>query len=435
MPTKAFFVDMLVRDIPLDHAVLDLVDNCVDGAKPLRPEEEPDFSGLEVSLSMSDERFEIVDNCGGFDIETARRYAFRFGRPEEAESTAYSIGQFGVGMKRALFKFGRYFEVHSATETQSWSMKVDVAAWERSRDWVFDFDELDTTKALSNGEMGTRIVVSELRPEVASQFSSVYFQRRLGEMLRSHQRQFLAWGLDIDLAGSHLTNTDLRILSGGTFTPAIEEFGFDEHTEAPITVRIVVGLAGSAPSEAGWYVVCNGRVVLAGDRSEETGWGRVAEQRDGIPKFHNQYARFRGAVFFDCRSSRKLPWNTTKTGLDASSAVWQAVLPKMLDHTRVAIRFLNSLDDEIAEYGQSSPTLAALNREASPRDVETLRGSSAFSWNRRPRAPGPRTTSIQYSREHRKIQALMTALGVGSAKAVGERTFDIIFDEQGEDGE
>ena len=197
----------------------------------------------------------------------------------------------------------------------------------------------------------------------------------------------------------------------------------------------MVGLAGSAPSEAGWYVVCNGRVVLAGDRSEETGWGRVAEQRDGIPKFHNQYARFRGAVFFGCRSSRKLPWNTTKTGLDASSAVWQAVLPKMLDHTRVAISFLNSLDDEIAEYGQSSPTLAALNREASPRDIETLRGPSAFSWNRRPRAPRPRTPSIQYSREHTKIQALMTALGVSSAKAVGETTFDILYDEQGQDGE
>ena len=33
MPTKRFFVDMFVRDIPLEQAVLDLVDNCIDGAK------------------------------------------------------------------------------------------------------------------------------------------------------------------------------------------------------------------------------------------------------------------------------------------------------------------------------------------------------------------------------------------------------------------
>ena len=30
-PTKRFFVDMLTRDIDLKDAVLDLLDNCVDG--------------------------------------------------------------------------------------------------------------------------------------------------------------------------------------------------------------------------------------------------------------------------------------------------------------------------------------------------------------------------------------------------------------------
>ena len=31
-PTKAFFVDMITRDIALEQAVLDLVDNSVDAA-------------------------------------------------------------------------------------------------------------------------------------------------------------------------------------------------------------------------------------------------------------------------------------------------------------------------------------------------------------------------------------------------------------------
>ena len=31
-PAKRFFVDMLVRDIELQDAILDLLDNCVDGA-------------------------------------------------------------------------------------------------------------------------------------------------------------------------------------------------------------------------------------------------------------------------------------------------------------------------------------------------------------------------------------------------------------------
>ena len=34
-PTKRFFVEMLVRDIELKDALLDLLDNCVDGVMRL----------------------------------------------------------------------------------------------------------------------------------------------------------------------------------------------------------------------------------------------------------------------------------------------------------------------------------------------------------------------------------------------------------------
>ncbi|WP_284179059.1 ATP-binding protein [Rhabdaerophilum sp. SD176] len=432
MPTKAFFVDMLVRDIPLERAVLDLVDNCIDGAKRMRPGEEPDFTGLNVSVLLDGDGFEIADNCGGFDVETARNYAFRFGRPEKAASTDYSIGQFGVGMKRALFKFGRYFEVHSTTTKQRWSMHVDVDTWERDEgNWFFDFANVEEGQ-FADAEVGTRIIVKRLRPEVSRQFASEHFKRQLSEMIRSHQRQFLACGLAIDFGGLHLTNTDLRIRSGGQFNPAIEEFAVDDDTDAPVNVRIVAGVSESSPTAAGWYVICNSRVILSADRSEATGWNSVSEQKDGIPKYHNQYARFRGAVFFSCRDSKKLPWNTTKTGLDASTTVWQLTFPKMLDHTRTVINFLNALDSSIEEYGaKASPLLVALNKETLAKEVEKFRGPTTFSWNRTPQIPGPKMIKIQYSREETKIQSLMAALGVTSAKAVGEKTFDIIFEEQG----
>jgi hypothetical protein len=430
MPTKAFFVDMLIKDIPLERAVLDLVDNCIDGAKRMRPTDDSNLTGLQVQISLNGDRFEIIDNCGGFDVATAQNYAFRFGRPAEARATDYSIGQFGVGMKRALFKFGRQFEVRSTTETQSWSMKVDVDNWEANQDWRFEFDQIVSDQSFTDEQWGTRILVQRLRPEVASRFSSEYFQRQLSETIRSHQRQFLASGLAIEFNGAHLTNTELKIRAGGAFNPAIEELHFDENTDTPISVRIVAGIGDSNPSEAGWYIVCNGRVILSADRSEQTGWGSVAEQKEGIPKYHNQYARFRGVVFFNCKSSYKLPWNTTKTGLDTSSGVWKSVYPKMLDHTRTAIKFLNSLDDEVEEYGNSSPLLAALTSETRAQEVETFKGPKAFSWNKTPRAPGPRTIKIQYSREASKIQTLMKALGLTTAKSVGETTFDMILSEQ-----
>ena len=103
-PTKDLFVTMLVRDLVLTDAISDLVDNCVDGAKGLRPDK--NYAGLYVKIIANKNIFSIEDNCGGFSSQVARDYAFKFGRSSKAELTPYSVGQFGIGMKRALFKIG-----------------------------------------------------------------------------------------------------------------------------------------------------------------------------------------------------------------------------------------------------------------------------------------------------------------------------------------
>ncbi len=117
-PTKNFFVEMLVRDVDLLDAVVDLVDNSVDGARRMRTS---NYQGLQVSVEFDATHFSVSDNCGGIPLAIARDYAFRFGRDEDdprGGTDAGSIGQFGVGMKRPLFKLGWYFEVESRTETE-----------------------------------------------------------------------------------------------------------------------------------------------------------------------------------------------------------------------------------------------------------------------------------------------------------------------------
>lgn len=430
MPTKAFFVTMLVRDISPERAILDLIDNSIDGAKRTRPDGK--FAGLEVSIKIDATTLEIRDNCGGFDSTTAREYAFRFGRPAGADQTDFSIGQFGVGMKRALFKFSRHFQVTSISPNESWSMSVDVPTWaNETTPWEFNFDQLQVDMTNPEENCGTAIVCSQLTKEISQRFGDPLFQQRLGSILRSHQRQFLAQGLSIELNGHYLTNTSLNLIAGGSYSPAVEEFSLDTDTPDPLSVRIVAGLGNSVPSEAGWYVVCNGRVILSADRSEATGWGSVAEQVDGIPKFHNQYARFRGIVFFNCKDSRKLPWNTAKTGLDQANIAWQTAYLKMLDHTRSIMNYLNALDNDIEEWGRSSsPMLTSITKETGVRTAEAFTTTAKFSYETNPKPLGPKMLKIQYSREEARIRELMTALGVGSGKAVGEATFDMVYDEQ-----
>jgi len=65
---------MIVRDIELVDAVADLVDNCVDGARRLRPN--GSYKKLYAALEVSNLEFRIEDNCGGITADVARNYAF-----------------------------------------------------------------------------------------------------------------------------------------------------------------------------------------------------------------------------------------------------------------------------------------------------------------------------------------------------------------------
>lgn len=88
-PTKNFFVEMLTRDIDLKDAILDLLDNCIDGIqRTLRDDacnednisEESPYEGFWASIDVSEEGFVITDNCGGIPLEVAQRYAIQNGQ-------------------------------------------------------------------------------------------------------------------------------------------------------------------------------------------------------------------------------------------------------------------------------------------------------------------------------------------------------------------
>ncbi|MBF0334405.1 MAG: ATP-binding protein, partial [Alphaproteobacteria bacterium] len=312
-PTKTFFVDMLVRDIPLEQAVLDLVDNSVDGAKFMHNASDR-FDGRQIKLTVNSDEFIIWDNCGGFSIEAARDYAFRFGRKIGTPKTPHSIGQFGVGMKRALFKFGEHFVVRSATEDEVWAIDVDVAIWEADeKNWHFPWSEFKESE-LSTSLPGTEIIVDRLRPEVSARFGTQHFVNTIIGLVKSKHRQFILSGLSISINGTHLDATNLCLAMTDKLSPGVDILSFETEGEDSVDVRIVVGVGTSSPREAGWYVICNGRVILEADRRSVTGWGVLEEEagRTLIPSYHNQFSRFRGIVSFDSSDSSRIPWNTTK---------------------------------------------------------------------------------------------------------------------------
>jgi len=436
-PTKAFFVDMLTRDIPLEQAVLDLVDNCVDGAKRIAAGRESGatrpYDGCKVEIVLNSHQFSIYDNCGGFDVETAQEYAFRFGRPAAATRTAHSIGQFGVGMKRALFKFGRHFRVESSTSAETWAVDVDVEQWEaETGGWSFPWAEVQSDK-IGQDKPGTDILVTKLRREVAAKFGTTYFVNSIIGLIKSKHRQFISDGLDIKVNDTRIDATNIYLLVGDGFTPGTDILEFSEDGAATVTAKIIVGLGKSSPKEAGWNVICNGRVVLEADRRPQTGWGLLEENAEKmiIPSFHNQFARFRGIVSFDSDDSSRIPWNTTKTDVDVDSNVWRSTFQRMLEMMRPVIDFLNELDADIDENTKEKSPLLEFVTKAAPQGPETFQKKADFTApNRSSVARGPKLVKIQFSRTVDDVEFLQDALGVTSAKAVGETCFDMVLTRQ-----
>ena len=177
-PTKRFFVRMLVRDIELVPAIVDLVDNSVDGARHALAKRDgtvqgkngdkpPPLEDFKVKIELDETQFSIEDNCGGISIEDATKYAFRFGRPDDVDPIEGEVGQFGVGMKRALFKIGEWFSVASTTSTSQFTVDVNVPRWlDQKGKWRFPI-------AVAGGRaarrpIGTRILVKSLFPSVAT---------------------------------------------------------------------------------------------------------------------------------------------------------------------------------------------------------------------------------------------------------------------------
>jgi hypothetical protein len=220
-PTKDFFISMLIKDIGTTRAIIDLVDNCVDGARRLRSNGK--YEGLSIDIETKKDHFQISDNCGGMPIDLAREYAFRFGRPAEMAATPHSVGQFGVGMKRALFKLGKKFRIESTTQTSRFVVEGDVEKWKRKDEWEFEFQELEPNrKRVALSETGTAIKVWPLHATIAESFSLETFRARLATELAEAHIQSTANGLEILFNGIALQHQNLVLFQSQRLKPRID---------------------------------------------------------------------------------------------------------------------------------------------------------------------------------------------------------------------
>lgn len=442
-PTKEFFISMLTRDIPLARAILDLVDNSVDGARRLR--ENGDFDGLWIRVELDRGHFKINDNCGGIPVDIAQNYAFRFGRPKDAPSTPGSVGQFGVGMKRAFFKLGRYSHVSSRTDSSQFTMDIDVEQWKEqgepnnADEWHFEFSNVEeNVPDLPTGQVGTTIEITGLYENVAESFSLENFLNRLRQEMSLAHASCMDKGMVISINAIPLRYEPATLFVSDRLQPIFVEKTYAREDLAgeqgpPVQVKLFAGLAERSLHDGGWYVFCNGRLVMRADQTTTTIWGKV----HGMRQYHPDFAYFRGYAYFDSDDAALLPWTTTKTGIDVDAPVFKSVQQEMIELSKPILLFLSNLAKETASVNDGDGTDQTLDqaiKNAPAKRIDELHLNPRFVAPR-PQSPppGPKMQRIQYRRPLVDVEKAKQLLDVSTFTAVGEKTFDYFMEYEGED--
>src|SRR6185437_14676569 len=355
-PTKAFFVQMITRDIALEDCILDLIDNSIDGAwklqgaPPMRLSDGTNLNKYLISIEAYPDRFSITDNCGGITLDDAADYAFTFGRTDAEPQEKYSIGVYGIGMKRAIFKMGRTIKIRSTYKKkkggiESFAVPIEVTEWlgkPERENWDFD---IDPDAALP--KPGVDIHVTDLTDGTAAAFGNPSFIQKLRRTIARDYTLHLHQGLHIFVNGEKIDGWAVEMRSSKKFA-AMRLTYRDKLQSGTVHVEILGGMAAPPPesadpdekdekeSRSGWYVACNGRIVLASDKTSTSGWGT-----DDWPKWHPQYEGFIGLVLFSAEDAKLLPLTTTKRSVDNSSEVYRRAMPRMRELSKQWIAYTN----------------------------------------------------------------------------------------------
>jgi hypothetical protein len=379
-PTKRFFVEMLTRDIELDDAILDLLDNCLDGAvrtnakKRVKDKSRP-YAGFWAEITLDAKHFCIKDNCGGIPIDIARSHAFRFGREDNLrDKDFHTVGTYGIGMKRAIFKMGSDCWVRSHHANGSFGVHID-------EDWISGDDkwELDMDRqAEVPKDEGVSLRITKLLPGIEHHFdpNKGNFEEVIKKKIRLHYAYIIKKGFVVKVNGHVVKPSDFQTLipvdlaSDSAIAPYIYQA-----EEGGVSVQLIMGMYERFPSQgelddyvdgkrskdtAGWTVVCNDRVVLANDTSHMTGWGE-----SGVPVYHSQFIMLSGLVEFISNDASKLPVTTTKRGVDLNSPLYADVKNIMRDALKHFTSFTNHWKTQTDERANMQTQTRAIDiREA-----------------------------------------------------------------------
>lgn len=454
-PVKSFFVSMLTRDIKLEDAILDLLDNCVDGI--LRSKRGADgkkpYQGFGADIEFKRDSFAISDNCGGIPW-SLHDYAFRMGRANDRTADVPgTVGVYGIGMKRAIFKLGKHCLISTQNKRSGYEVEIKPEWIEAEGDWKIPVRAAKKTMK----EDGTTIVVGDLYPGIAARFDNEAkaFYAELESTVATHYAFIIDKGFEVKINGHAVKPRPTKLIFAKKphgKAPGIKPYIFRTETDG-VKVFLAVGFTRPIPSEeeiaseqqetryssldAGWTILCNERAVLYCDRSMLTGWGEA-----GVPRYHTQFIAISGIVEFKSDDASKLPTTTTKRGIDASSALYLQIKNKMREGMRIftdyTYKWKGRAEESKKYIGAGTPlSLQEIKSEATKLEFSPTKRSVPPGDQYKPKLPLPKKLESQKRRisfvkdvdDVKQVAEYLFKDESTDPSTVGEECFDLILRE------
>lgn len=278
-----------LRDMGYDSyaAVCDLIDNSIDAkATKIRVDIKP----LGRSLSI-----EVLDNGVGMDAPRLQE-ALRLGSDTEHKPT--DLGKFGMGLVTAGIALGRSIHVITREKDKpAFEAVLDLDTVGRHGKFVITLKPAAARQVFDTvDKQGTMVRLTKIDRIHDTNISR--FAGRLREKVGQTFRHYISQGINIMVNGRNARLHDPLMLTHPE-TEIRLDTAFDLGDSTKATLRVVelpdLGTEGDAaagifPHNSGFYVVRNGREIIAGETF-------------GFYRHHHSYSHFRAELAYTGRTT------------------------------------------------------------------------------------------------------------------------------------
>lgn len=330
-----YLESVITADVSLLDSLFDLIDNSIDAARDciLVGGHETDIYGLPASyqgykihIRLGQKNICIVDNCLGIEEKNLSDNVFITAGESEHP---FGIGHYGVGLKRALLKFGNNYAMSTDNGKMAFQLKFNNAN-------ISGNTSFEANAYKSTGRRKTLFLVYDLKPNISYELDSLPWFESALEKLSQRYAIYISKGLSINVSSVHhkkfvKINSRLPKTRKSKYPldkKHISVDGVDIYIEAgvhqeyffPVEDKHSLSKNKKLTKDFGLYFICNDRVIVTSSKAREHGWEA---------SWHSEYNGFLCFVRFVSEHSEKMPWNTAKTALRTDTNVFIRVREKL----------------------------------------------------------------------------------------------------------